>query len=312
MKAMKRRDFLAGMAALATPQARAAGRPAGPVVDSHVHLFASDLKRFPLAANSTYKPAPLPLEEYVQFAKAAGIDHAVIVHPEPYQDDYRYLEYCFAHEPSPGFFKGTCLFDPTARDTPDRLAALVGNNPKRIVALRIHETRKVGAPALSEGPIKDRDMRSPAMKATWKRCQQLGLAIQMHFLPWVAPQIFDLAEQMPAIPVILDHLGRMGEGSAAEATGVLTLAKLPRTYMKFANIGSSSKEKYPFADVKPLVRRAYDAFGPDRMLWGYFGHDAAGFSREVELFDLMFDFAKEEDRQKIRGKNALRLFNWSK
>jgi hypothetical protein len=48
------------------------------------------------------------------------------------------------------------------------------------------------------------------------------------------------------------------------------------------------------------------------MLWGYFGHDAAGFAREVELFETMFDFAKEEDRQKIRGKNALRLFDWSR
>jgi predicted TIM-barrel fold metal-dependent hydrolase len=312
MEAMKRREFLAGMATLAATPVQAANRPAGPIVDTHVHLFASDLKRFPLSQNATYKPEPLPLEEYVQFAKSAGIDHAVIVHPEPYQDDYRYLEYCFAHEPSPGFFKGTCLFDPTARETPDHIAALVGNNPKRIVALRIHETHKAGTPSLSVGPIKDRDMRAPAMKATWKRCQQLGLAIQMHFLPWVSPQIADLAEQFPEMPLILDHMGRMGEGTAADAASVIKLAKLPHAYMKFANIASSSKEKYPFADVKPMVRHAYDAFGPDRMLWGYFGHDAAGFSREVELFEMMFDFAKEEDKQKIRGRNALRLFGWSK
>jgi predicted TIM-barrel fold metal-dependent hydrolase len=310
---MQRREFLAGMAGTlaATGPARAAGRPAGPLVDSHVHLFSNDLKRFPLAPNATYKPAPLPVEEYVRFAKSAGIDHAVIVHPEPYQDDYRYLEYCFTQEPSPGFFKGTCLFDPTAHGTPDRIASLVGNNPKRIVALRIHETHKPGTPSLTEGPIKDRDMRSPAMKATWRRCHQLGLAIQMHFLPWVAPQIGELAAQFPTMPVILDHLGRMGEGTPAEAAGVLKLAKLPKVWMKFANIGSSSREKYPFSDVKPLVRRAYDAFGPDRMIWGYFGHDTASFNREVALFDMMFDFVKEEDKQKIRGKNALRLFQWT-
>ena len=310
----QRREFLAGMAGAlaATTLAGAAGRPSGPLVDSHVHLFSNDLKRFPLAPNATYKPAPLPVEEYVRFAKAAGIDHAVIVHPEPYQDDYRYLEYCFTQEPSPGFFKGTCLFDPTAHDTPDRIAALVGINPRRIVALRIHETHKAGTPSLSEGPIKDRDMQSPAMKATWRRCRQLGLAIQMHFLPWIAPQIAELAGQFPEMPVILDHLGRMGDGTAAEAAGVLKRAKLPGTWMKFANIGSSSKEKYPFDDVKPMVRRAYDAFGPDRMIWGYFGHDMASFNREVELFDRMFDFAKEEEREKIRGKNALRLYQWTK
>jgi predicted TIM-barrel fold metal-dependent hydrolase len=310
---MRRREFLTGATGLLAGAVGvcAAGRPAGPIVDTHVHLFSPDLKRFPLAPNATYKPTPLPVEEYVRFATGVGIDHAVIVHPEPYQDDYRYLEYCFSQEPRPGFFKGTCLFDPTAHDTPDRIATLVGMNPKRIVALRIHETHKPGTPSLTTGPIKDRDMTSPAMKTTWARCQQLGLAIQMHFLPWVAPQIGTLAAQFPDMPVILDHMGRMGEGTAEEAAGVLKLAKLPRTYMKFASIASSSKEKYPFADVKPMVRRAYDAFGPDRMIWGYFGHDTAGFNREVDLFDMMFDFAKEEDRQKIRGKNALRLFKWS-
>ena len=51
----------------------------------------------------------------MKFAKEAAIDHAVIVHPEPYQDDHRYLEYCFSREPAKGFFKGTCLFDPIDR-----------------------------------------------------------------------------------------------------------------------------------------------------------------------------------------------------
>src|SRR5436305_5040339 len=154
MRLMRRRAFLSGLAAgAAAVSARAATRPAGPIVDTHVHLFSPDLKRFPLAPNATYKPTPLSVEDYVRFAKSVGIDHAVIVHPEPYQDDYRYLEYCFTQEPSPYFFKGTCLFDPTAPDTPDRLATLVGMNPKRIVALRIHETHKPGTASLTSGPI---------------------------------------------------------------------------------------------------------------------------------------------------------------
>lgn len=276
-------------------------RPAGPIVDSHVHLFASDTARFPLAPNATYKPDPLTVEEYSAFAKAAGIDHAVIVHPEPYQDDYRYLEYCFAHEPSKNFFKGTCLFDPAARSTPDRMSSLVGNNPGRIVALRIHETHAPGTPPLTSGPIKDRDMTSPAMRATWERARQLGLAIQMHFLPYYAPQIYALAERFTEMPVILDHMGRSAQGTPAEFTNVLKLAKLPRVYIKYSEAQNTSKE---------MVRRAYDAFGPDRMLWGYFGHDLAGFEKQIEQFEKAFDYAAEADRAKIRGGNALRLFRW--
>jgi predicted TIM-barrel fold metal-dependent hydrolase len=297
---INRRQILAGVAA-AFP-ALATERPKGPIVDSHVHLFAADLKRFPLAPNATYKPTPLPVEDYVKFATSAGIDHAVIVHPEPYQDDYRYLEYAFTKEPSRLYFKAVCLFDPVARETPDRLSSLVGNNPGRIVGLRIHETHKPGTPSLTEGPIKDRDLRSPAMKATWRRVGQLRLAVQMHFLPYYSTQIYELAQQFPDVPVILDHLGRFDEGTPADFAALLQLAKLPRVYMKYSNAKSAA--------VKPSVRKIYDAWGPDRMIWGYFGHDAAGFDKEAALFDLMFDYASEQDREKIRGGNALKLFKW--
>ena len=45
------------------------------------------------------------------------MDYAVVVHPEPYQDDHRYLEHCL--DVGRGKLKGTCLFfaDRPARST---------------------------------------------------------------------------------------------------------------------------------------------------------------------------------------------------
>jgi len=63
---VSRRQFLAASAALAAP-----AEPV--VVDSHIHLFAADQKRFPYHSNAPYRPAAQPLEEYVRFARAAGI-----------------------------------------------------------------------------------------------------------------------------------------------------------------------------------------------------------------------------------------------
>ena len=281
------------------------------IVDTHVHLFADDRRRFPFHSGAPYSPEAQPVERYVQFAKSAGIDHAVIVHPEPYQDDHRYLEYCFAREPSPMFFKGTCLFDPIAPDTPNRIAALVKRNPRRIVGLRIHEVRTPGEPPLTTGAIKERDLHSPAMKNTWRRVQKMGLAIQMHLLPYYAPQVGELAAQFPKVSVILDHLARGGLGTAAEYDGVLQLAKLPQVIMKYSGANYSSKEKYPFRDVQPLVRRAFDAFGPDRIIWGDLGYDRKYFDEQMRMLDVMFAFASEADREKVRGKNALRIFGWA-
>lgn len=309
MKPMTRRQMIASAAA-ALP-AWPAGRPSGTLVDTHVHLFAGDPKQFPYAPNAPYTPPAQPLETYLRFVANAKIDHTVIVHPEPYQDDHRYLEYCFAHEPSPGFFKGTCLFDPGAANTPPRMDALVRKHPGRIVALRIHEMHKPGTPSLNTGPIKDRDVRDPAMKVTWRKAQALGLGIQMHFLPYYAPLIGELAAQFQDMPVILDHLARGGKGTPAEFEGVLRLAKYPRVYMKYSGVEYSSKQSYPYADAKPLVRRAFDAFGPDRLIWGGLGHNIEEFDKQVRLFDSMFDFASEPDRAKIRGLNAIKLFQWS-
>src|ERR1700677_315053 len=294
---ISRRDWLVGTIAVAhawaaRPQGLSmmadtltgdagAARPAGAVIESHIHLFADDPVRFPYNSGS-YKPKPEPVEDYVRFVREAGINHAVIVHPEPYQDDHRYLEYCLAQEPSPGFFKATCLFDPIDPETPKRMQALVKRNPGRIVALRIHEVHAAGTPSTTTGLIRDRDLLSPQMAVTWQAAHQLGLDIQIHCIPHYAAQIGELAARFRETPVILDHLARPGQGTPEEYDQVLMLAKLPQVYMKYSSTGveTMSKEPYPHADAKPLVKRVYEAFGADRMIWGGLGTNMRGVARE--------------------------------
>ena len=122
-----------------------AARPQGTLVESHVHLFGDDLARFPYA-NATSRRKPYTVEDFLAFVNQAKIDHAVIVHPEPYQDDHRYLEYCLERAPAKGFFKASCLFDPIDPHTPHRMGELVKRNPGAISALRIHEVHQPGTP----------------------------------------------------------------------------------------------------------------------------------------------------------------------
>ncbi|MDQ2899713.1 MAG: amidohydrolase [Acidobacteriota bacterium] len=282
-----------------------------PLIDTHVHLFLSDQKNFPYHPNATYKPPTMSFDDYLQFVRQAGIDHVVVVHPEPYQDDHRELEYVFAHEPSPEFFKGTCLFDPIAKETPARMEALVKKFPGRIVAIRIHEMRAPGKPPLTSGAIHDRDLRASAMKDTWRKAQELGIAVQMHFIPYYAPQIGELAAAFGDVPVILDHLARAGQGTPTEYENVLKLAKLPRVYMKYSGVNYSSKNGFPYSDAKDIVRAAYEAFGPDRMIWGGLGMNMEEFRKASRVFQDMFDFATEDARDKIRGETAKKLFRFS-
>jgi predicted TIM-barrel fold metal-dependent hydrolase len=305
---ISRREWIA--CTLTAAQAVAA-RPPGVLIESHVHLFAGDPARFPYSSAS-YKPRPAPVEEYATFAHEARIDQAIIVHPEPYQDDHRYLEYCLTKEPSKGFFKGTCLFDPIDPKTPKRMEALVRRNPGRIVALRIHEIHPAGTPSTT-GAIRDRDMRNPQIVLTWRAAHELGLSIQMHFIPHYALPIGQLAAKFPEMPVILDHLARPGQGTPEEYEQVLKLGEFPRVHMKFSGTGvaSASREPYPHLDAKPMVKRVYEAFGADRMIWGELGGSMADYARATQLFDVMFDFAPESERAKIRGLTAQKLFSFS-
>jgi predicted TIM-barrel fold metal-dependent hydrolase len=283
----------------------------GTLIETHIHLFAGD-PRFPYNGGS-YAPHKLPVEEYVKFAIEARIDHAVIVHPEPYQDDHRYLEYCFAQEPSPGFFKGTCLFDPIDPETPKRMQALVKRNPGRIVGLRIHEIHEAGTPSTTSGLIRDRDLNNPQMAMTWHATHELGLAIQIHCIPHYAPSIGELASRFRDTPVILDHLARPGQGTPEEYEQVLKLAQIPRVYMKFSATGvtSASKQPFPHADAKPLVKRVYQAFGADKIILGELGGNMTEFRQNMQLFDFMFDFVPASERAKMQGLNAKKLFGFS-
>jgi predicted TIM-barrel fold metal-dependent hydrolase len=291
-----RRNFLLGGAA--SPWLLKAAGEGEPIVDSHVHLF---LPEFAYHPNASYRPPAHPLSDYLAFLKQSPITHAVVVHPEPYQDDHRILDYVFQHEPSPLFFKSTCLFDPIDPKTPDRMAALSARYCPRIVGIRIHEVHKPGTPPATAGPIKDRDFKDPGLKNVFRMARQVKMAIQFHFIPYYAPQVAALAREFPEVPVLLDHLARAHEGTAEDVEQVMLLGKLPNVYMKYS--GS-------YAGDAALARRAFDAFGPDHMICGYVGMNVEDYRKWSGNFERAFSRVSATDREKIRVRTAMSVFRW--
>jgi predicted TIM-barrel fold metal-dependent hydrolase len=298
---LTRRAFLGSAVVLPL----SAADPKQYLVDS-THLFSDDQQRFPYHRNATYRPPPKTVESYAKFARAAGIDHTVIIHSEVYQDDHRYLHYAFEHEPSPGFFKATCLFDPIDPKTPDRIGQLVRSLPGRIVAIRIHEFHRAGTPSTTTGSMRDRDLGSSGMKNTWRKMHELGLGIEMQSIPCYAPQVRELAVQFPQMPVQIDHFGLPAWGDESQYEAVIALARLPRVYMRVENLASPAW----YGSAGRLARRVYDAFGPDRLIWENYGGSIEGCRQALAHIDEIFAFASEADRAKIRGGNAMKLFGF--
>ena len=288
--------------ALLTLPLALAAQTSAPLIDSHVHLFAADTKKFPFHPQATYHPQPATLEDYSTFVKQANISHAVIVHPEPYQDDHSYLEHCFANEPSIDFFRGTCLLDAYVADTPNRIDILNRKWPDRIRALRIH---RIASAPQTTGPIRERPLESPEMRNTWRAIANRGLMIQMHFIPIHARAIHKLATEFKSVKVILDHLGRNNQGTGAEWKQVLSLAKSPNTIMKFSGL------EYSPNHLEARVKQVFEAYGPDRIIWGGLGMDLPAFKKASTDLERLFAFTTEANRAKIRGLNAMQLYGWS-
>src|SRR5690349_12657289 len=80
-----------------------------PVIDTHLHCFAGAKdSRFPYHPHAPYRPESAATPEHLlKCMEGAGVSHAIVVHPEPYQDDHRYLEYCL--QVGKKRLKGTCL-----------------------------------------------------------------------------------------------------------------------------------------------------------------------------------------------------------
>jgi predicted TIM-barrel fold metal-dependent hydrolase len=83
------------------------------------------------------------------------------------------------------------------------------------------------------------------------------------------------------------------------------------------NILSPSK-KYPYRDVYPLVKQVYDAFGPDRLLWGtgFPGATRAQAERptleeELDIIRKEIPFLKAGDKEKILGRNAAHVWGFT-
>ncbi|HEX3132926.1 MAG TPA: amidohydrolase family protein, partial [Planctomycetota bacterium] len=214
-------------------------KPKPMIVDTHVHCFAAPADaRFSLHQRAPYRPtAEATPDHLLACMNSAGVDRAIIVQPEPYQDDHRWLEHCLTV--GAGRFKGTCLFFAEDPDAATKLAALAKRAP--LIAARVHAYAPGRMPAFEK----------PELRALWRAAADAGLAMQIHFEPRWAPGFVPLIDEFPSTTVIIDHLGRPLQGTPEEHAVVVRWADMPNTVVKLSAI--SEVTQYPHRDPSPAI-----------------------------------------------------------
>jgi predicted TIM-barrel fold metal-dependent hydrolase len=292
-----RREFLSTTALLPFGAGARGAEPKVPVVDTHLHCFAGrDDPKFPYHKDAPYEPAePATPEHLLKCMADGGVDYAIVVHPEPYQDDHRYLEHCLAV--GKGKLKGTCLFFAGRAGNADKLKALAKAVP--LVAGRVH----------AYNPERQPPFGKPELAELWKQFGELGLAVQLHFEPRYGEAFEPLIKEHKDTRVLIDHLGRPFQGTAKEYERVLAWAKYPNVVMKLSSV--PSKNSYPHSDPQPVVKRLTEAFGADRLMYGGGYNDRAtgkSYRAERERVAALLAHLSDADRARVFGGTAAKLF----
>lgn len=238
----------------------ATGREAaGLRIDAHVHLWDRQLGDYSwltpdlgaLYADFTPEQAKTELD-------AAGINSAILVQAEDSLRDTDYLlAVASAHQWVAGVVGWVPLDEPSAAE-----AAL--DRWQRHPAF-------VGVRHLVHDDPRDDFLSLPTVR------QSLGLLADRHItfdVPDAWPRhldaTLDLAEALPGLTIVLDHLGKPPRGSADIAAWeqqFRRLAARPNVVAKFSGLHAPDAE-FSTEALRWVWNVALDAFGPARLLYG--------------------------------------------
>ena len=271
------------------------------IIDSHLHVWSDDPERYPWAGEGSTEAGTVEL--LLETMAKNRVAKACIVQPIHYRYDNRYVADCLARYPTR--FSAIAIMDRSAPDAVERLERLVTEDG--FEGLRMHLAR---ADDPAEWAASDQD-------PIWRKAEELG-ACMLSFGPAAKqPAVEPIIARHPGVKVILDHLGgaptRGEEPPFPLLQKVLNLARYPNVYVKFTPQVGQGTAIYPFADQHAVYQRIYDAFGPQRLLWGTdFPHifRTIGYRLGVDLFRRHMAFLTEEDKQWLFAKTALSIWKF--
>lgn len=267
------------------------------IIDSHVHVIASDRARYPFTPRSLsgqwYIDAPCSAERFEAEMAAAGVDRAVLVQAVgAYSYDNAYAADSAAARPAK-FMSAACI-DPTGPAPKAELERWLGE--RGMQAVRIF--------AVSG----DRSwLGDPKTFPLWEHALSLGAHLIVTIKgPHQLPELELFLGAFRDVPVSLDHCGFP---SAAAPEPLFALARFPKLQLKVTtHVIDSGVEHH--GEPEPFIARIAEVFGAERMMWGSdFSqtHDRS-YAELVALGRRASEGLSEQGRAAYLGGTAARIF----
>ncbi len=271
-----------------------------PIIDPHVHVWKHD-PRYPWAKETRNPPEKDATPEMLlELMRANGVARTVIIQVIYYRWDNSYAADVLRQYPQ--YFRGVARVDPESPGAPDDLSKLVEEQGFQGVRL-----------SPSEDATGDW-MRGPLMPPLWKRCQELKAS--MNILTGTArlPDVAVLAEKFPDLTVVIDHMADCPADRPDELKKLLALARYPKVFVKVSHTWSVSKQPYPYPDAQAQVKKLYDAFGPQRLMWGTdwpMVEAHCTYAQALAMVRNEMKFLNDEDRSWMLGRTVERVWKFT-
>ena len=230
-------------------------------VDAHQHFWNLGEVDYPWLRGSEYGPIRRDFEprDLEPLLRKAGIGHCITVQAaNSLADTVAMLARADEHAWIAGVVGWVPLLDPVA--TADALERHCRDRAFRGVRHLVHDE-----------PDPHWLLR-PAVRESLALLAQRELVFE---IPAVFPRhlvhVPRLASELPALRIVIDHLGKppIASGSLEPWAGELArTAMYPNVCAKLSGLNTVAPADWSAEDLRPLVDVAVDAFGPDRLMFG--------------------------------------------
>lgn len=235
-------------------------------IDAHVHVWTQDQERYPwresypLLAGVRVKlpeiePRDFPPEVLLRHANASDVDRIVLVQMSFYGTDNSYMTDAIASYPD--VFRGIAYVDPESPRVAEEMAALLDRG---VTGFRI----------LPRPGTEDRWLRTPGYDAMFTAAAETRQAVCALVNPDALREVDRMCRRHPETATVIDHMARIGADGHVRGEDVDALCSLsahPNVHVKVSAFYALGAKKPPHDDLLPMVRRLYDAYGADRLMW---------------------------------------------
>lgn len=217
--------------------------------DTHVHVFGPSAQ-FPFAPERTFTPADACKEALFALHRHLGVSRCVIVQSACHGFDNRAVEDAIAA--GGGNYLGVALAPADVSDSELSRLAAAGFRGVRFNFMR----------HLAGAGVEDVLALTPRLAA-------VGMHLQVHF---ESSLVHSVGQQLQAsaVPVVIDHMGRVDAQRGADHADFQglqqLLAKNPQFHVKVSGIDRIDSQP-PYLHGKPLARQLVERF-PAQCLWG--------------------------------------------